>query len=311
MRPNRRRPLALLALAMVLSSGPACVSSADKRAGQKRGEPEPYVPLPPEGPETIGFFLASFDRSLAQWSELKLGSAGVREQKTLRTLEENMQERARKRRDELLTELEGGVPVNRRIAAAALGFTHDPSVLGPLLASLSDPDPELAQRTLLALGVLALPETPPGGILERLQHDRDAWTRNNAAYALLAIARAGSTAPELAEGCRAALSDSEAGVRAQCASTLGMLADPGSVQRLSDLLQDEANLVALAASASLAQIGRKHPEQKGAVARAMAAELDAVRADRRQHLMQALRWLSGTDYGPDASEWLAWAHKLP
>jgi hypothetical protein len=313
MRSIQRRPLAYLALVSVLASisGPACRSSADRSDGPKRGEPEPYVPLPDEGPETIGYFLARFDRSIVQWSQLQLGSSGARDQNTLRILEANMQKRARERRDELLAELAGGIPANQRIAAAALGFTHDPSVLGPLLASLSDPDPELAQKTLLALGVLALPETPLGGILQRLHGDRDAWTRNNAAFALLAIARAGSTAPELAEGCRAALSDPEAGVRAQCASALGVLADPDSVKLLSELLLDEANLVALAAAMSLARIGRKHAEQKGAAGRALAGALDSVRADRREHLHGALRLLSGTDLGEDAGPWLAWAHKLP
>jgi len=311
MRSNHRRQLALLALSMALTSGPACLSSANRGDDSGRGKPEPYVPLAPEGPETIGFFLARFDRSLVQWSELKLGSSSTRDQKTLRLLEENMQERARKRRDELVAELEGSVPVNRRIAAAALGFTHDPSVLGPLLASLPDPDPEVAQKTLLALGVLALPETPLGGILQRLRNDPDPWTRNNAAFALLAIARAGSTASELAEGCRAALSDGEPGVRAQCASTLGVLADPDSVQRLSELLLDESNLVALAAATALARIGRQHAVQKGTVGRALASALDPVRADRRIQLLGALRWLSAMDLGSDSGPWLSWAHKLP
>jgi len=311
MRSIHRRRLALLALTLAAIGGPACLSSGDQRDGSKRGEPEPYVPLPPEGPESIGYFLAGFDRSIVQWTELQLGSAGARDRNTLRTLEANMQKRARERRDELLAELEGGVPANRRIAAAALGFTHDPSVLGPLLASLSDPDPVLAQKTLLALGVLAQPETPLGGILERLRSDRDAWTRNNAAFALLAIARAGSRAPELAVGCRAALSDTEAGVRAQCASALGLLGDVESVKRLSDLLLDEANLVALASATSLASIGRQHPEQKGAAGRALAGALDSVRPDRQKHILGALKWLSGTNLGEDSGPWLTWAHKLP
>jgi len=312
MRSFSRRSLALLALALAsaLISGPACLSSAD-RSGPGGGEPEPFVPLPTPGPEPIGFFLANFDRSLVQWSRYQLTSSSSKDLNTLRGLEHEMQERARKRSDELVAVLESGAPVNRRIAAAALGFTHDPLVLGPLLASLPDPDPELAQKTLLSLGVLALPETPLGGILQRLRNDPDAWTRNNAAFALLAIARAGGRASELAEGCRTALADSEPGVRAQCASTLGVLADADSVKRLSELLCDEDNLVALAAATSLARIGRQHAGQKGSVGRALASPLDGVRADRRNHLLGALRWLAGQDLGADAGPWLEWAHKLP
>lgn len=308
-----RRHLALLALVLTFVAGPACQSSADERARPRRGEPEPYVPLPDEGPETIGYFLALFDRSLMQWSDYKLNASSARDQNTLRTLERDMQRRSRERRDELVMVLENGTPTNRRIAAAALGFTHDPTVLGPLLSSLSGPDPELAQKTLLALGVLALPETPLGGILQRLRDDPDAWTRINAAFALNAIALAGNDSGELVDGCRAALLDSEPGVRAQCADSLGALADAGSVKELAPLLIDESNVVALAAANSLAHIGRQHAEQRGTVGRALAGVLDheQVGADRRMHLLGALRRLAQDNFGENAGPWLEWAHKLP
>ncbi len=306
------RPLrAFFALALALIPGPACQSSANERADSKLGEPEPYVPLPVEGPEAIGYFLAQFERSLVQWSDYKLNSSSPRDQSALRTLEADMQKRARNRRDELVTVLENGAPMNRSVAAAALGFTHDPTVLGPLLASLSDPDSELVQKTLLGLGVLGLAETPLGGILSFLRDDPDAWTRTTAAYALLAIALAGNTSRALAEGCLAALGDSEPGVRAQCASSLGVLADPGAVERLGELLFDETNLVALAAANALARIGREHAEQKGTVARALAGPLDQVGEDRRLHLLGALRRLAGDNLGENAAAWLEWAHKLP
>lgn len=311
MPSTSRRPRALLALALVLIPGPACQTSANERAGSRRGEPEPYVPLEAEGPETIGFFLARFEGSLVQWCDYKLNSSSPRDQNALRVLERDMQKRAQKRRDELVAVLENGAPMNRHVAAAALGFTHDPTVLGPLLSSLSDPDPELAQKALLGLGVLALAETPLGGILQFLRNDPDTWTRTTAAFALLAIALSGNTSSMLADGCRTALADSEPGVRAQCASSLGVLADAASVQRLAELLFDETNLVALAAATSLARIGREHPEQKGTVARALAGALDPVAADRRLHLLGALRWLAGDNLGEDASAWLEWAHKLP
>ena len=303
-------PLCSCALLVALLLGTGC-SSTDAKKGPRRGEPEPYVPLAPEGPQPIGYFLAQFDRSLVQWSELKMNSSSKRELSALRALELDMQKRARKRRDELVETLETGAPANRRIAAAALGFTHDPTVLGPLLASLSDPDPEVAQKALLALGVLALPETPLGGILARLREDPAAWTRNNAAFALLALADAGVLSSELGDGCRAALADPEPGVRAQCASALGAMADEDSVERLSELLYDDANLVALAAMTSLARIGRRHAEQKGTVARALAGALEQVGPDRREQLLDALRWLAEIDMGEDAGPWLKWAHDMP
>jgi HEAT repeat protein len=310
---NAPRPLvaalALVAsLALPLALLPACQSTGSE---PRRGEPEPYVPLPDEAPQTIGFFLTRFDISLLQWSELKLASASARDQNTLAALEANMQKRARERRGELLAELETGAPVNRRIAAAALGFSHDPTVLGPLLAALEERDPELVQKALLAIGVLGLPETPVTVIEDRLRNDTDPWTRNNAAFALLSLARAGSKAPQLAGACRAGLADSEPGVRAQCASALGVLADRESVAVLGDMLMDRENLVALACAASLARIGRQHPDLKGTAGRSLAGALGKVQPDRRAHLLGALRWLSDMYLGEDEGPWLEWAHKLP
>jgi HEAT repeat protein len=278
---------------------------------RRHGEPEPFVPLPDPGPESIGYFLATFDRSLQQWSDLKLAAASTREQNALQALELSMRDRARKRRDELVQTLEAGAPMNRRIAAAALGFTQDPTVLGALVATLEDPDVELIQKALLGIGVLALPETPLPELRTLLLDSPESWTRNNAAFALLSIARAGARSRELAEVCRAGLADAEAGVRTQCASALGVMADADSVPSLAELLQDEANLAALAAAVSLASIGKEHLDQKGAVARALALRLEQVKPDRRTQILGALRWLSDTDLGERAGPWLEWAGKLP
>lgn len=306
MRTDRRT---CSVLALVLAAALGCQSPGGQAPA--RGEPEPYVPLPDEEPETIGYFLTRFDRSLLQWSELKLAASSARDQNALVALEANMEKRADERRDELLAELETGAPVNRRIAAAALGFTHDPTVLGALVATLGENDPELVQKSLLAIGVLAMPETPIAGIEDRLRNDKDPWTRNNAAFACLALARAGNESPALAAACRAGLADPEPGVRAQCASALGVMADRDSAAVLGDMLMDRENLVALACAAALAHIGREHAELKGTAARSLAGALESVPADRRAHLLGALRLLSDANLGEDARPWLEWAVKLP
>ena len=127
-------------------------------------------PTGARGPQPIGYFLARFDRSLAQWSELKLNSANGRDQNALQGLENNMQKRASERRDELVMELQTGSPVNRTHRRGCPGVHQGPHGARPLLAT-STKDPELVQKTLLALGVLALPETPLGGILQHLRED--------------------------------------------------------------------------------------------------------------------------------------------
>ena len=171
--------------------------------------------------------------------------------------------------------------------------------------------PEVVETEITGLLVPPRDASALGSAVVRLLRDPDPWTRNNAAFALLALARAGSTSVELVETARAALADTEPGVRAQCASALGVVADEGALEVLAGLLQDEANLVALAAAAALARIGREHPPQKGTAARALANALDEVRSDRRHHVLGALRWLADADFGTDAQPWREWAYKLP
>lgn len=301
-----RRPFLLLVLLGLC----ACTSSG-RADDAPAGETRPFVPLPDEGPEPIGYFLVRFDRSLSAWSEGKLAAANPREQSALTALERDMRQRATKRKDELLRELESGAPANRRIAAAALGFSGDPAVLGPMLTALSDSDAELVQKSLLGIGILADKDTPLTEVLHLLENARDAWTRNNAAFALLEIARAGRRSDELREGAARALTDEEAGVRAQCATILGVVSDESSVALLAPLLHDDANLVALAAAISLSSLGRAHPRQKGSVARHIVAALDDVRADRRNQLLGSLRWMAENDLGEDTRAWREWAAKLP
>jgi HEAT repeat protein len=306
MTGHRPLPAVLLSIAVTAVS---CRTS--ESSGRPSGEPEPFVPLPDEEPQPIGFFLANFDRSLEQWSQLELAAASPRDRNALDALEHSMQERASERREELLEALETGPPVNRRIAAAALGFTQDPTVLGALVATLDERDSELVQKALLGIGVLAIPETPVAEIGALVVNAPDAWTRNNAAFALLALARAGNTTAELATACRVGVADAEPGVRAQCASALGVCADPNSVPALRALLSDDQDLVALAGTLALARIGREHLVQKGAAARALAEALEAAEGDRREHVLRALRWLAQSDLGEEAAPWLAWAAKLP
>ena len=304
------QPWRIVALALTLSGSLACVSGgSDQR--EDPAKTEPFVPLPDSEPESIGFFLTRYDHDLEEWSRQKLSAASPRDQRTLGALERNLEKRAKERQEDLLATFESGPPANRRVATAALGFTHDPSVLGPLLSGLSDPDPEIVQRALLGIGILGQAETPLSEIRFCMLQDPDPWTRNNAAFALQRIASAGGRSDELAESCRAGLQDSDAGVRAQCASTLGIILDPGALAALSSLIYDETNLVALAAATSLARIGRLEPEHKGEVARSLVEALDRVRADRRIHLLGALVWMSDQNLGEDERPWREWAYKLP
>lgn len=307
MPPCRRRVL-ISVLSCAIAMG-ACRSASPEP--DPAAQPRPYVPLPDEPPQSVGYFLTVFDDSLATWSELKLASSSSREERTLEALERSMAKRAKERQEELLHEFDSGPPVNRRIAAAALGFTGDPAVLGTLLRGLSDTDEEVIQKSLLGIGVLGQADTPLGDIRKRLEQDPNSWTRINAAFALLCIAGAGNRSLELAESCRLGCADSEAGVRAQCASALGVVVDEGGVSALSRLLHDESNLAALAAVASLARIGKTYPQLKGTVARTLALALEDAEAERREHILGSLTWVSDQNLGTEPGPWLEWAQKLP
>ncbi len=302
---NERRLLPLC-FVLVLSCG---CKSTDSTA--RDGVGTPYVPPAPLPDDSIGYFLAQIDKSLQHWSELKLGSRGPRQDLTLQALEESLRRRSVERQDELVRELEAGPPTNREIAAVALGFTGDPAVLSPLLAALLDPDPGVAQKAVLGLGILALPETPLSEIAGLLSRDPDAWTRNNAAFALHRIVSAGGRLEGLELTLEEALLDSEPGVRAQAASTLGLLGTPDAIQSLGALLTDSTSLVAAAAASSVVSIGRLHPEKKGEAARVLADALDRVSSSQRTLLVRELSRLSGKDLGPDTAPWREWAYRMP
>lgn len=284
-----------------------CASS-----GAAAPETRPYVPLPDPEPDSIGFFLTEFDASVRAWTNLELSGNSSREQRTRRGLEKEMRQRARRRQEELLGELRSGPPANRAVAAVALGFTGDPAVVGPLYEALSDPSDDVVHNALLGLGRLGNPDTPTTEVCYLLRNDPDAWIRNNAAFALQAIVAAGAPPTDLAlRSAREALSDKEPGVRAQCASVLGLARDVEAVDDLGDLLYDETPLVAAAAITALGSIGRYRPEAKGRCARFLAQALARVGPKQREFLVSELARMSEVHFGDDPEPWLEWAARLP
>ncbi len=276
------------------------------------------MPPPVEPEPSVGYYLTDLDNQLKAWTNLKLTANSNRDRRILRGLERELTQVTARRQDDLLAQLESGYPKNRAVAAVALGFTGDTAVVSPLLNALADPDPEVVNNALLGIGVLASPDTPLAQLCYVLNTDPDAWTRNNAAYAMQAIVYANvverGAPPEddcVLEACRDALIDSEPGVRAQAASILGILLDEESLQPLGDLLYDEVPLVSKAAAASLANIGRKRMESKGAVGRLLVNALERVKPSQRAYIITQLQRVSAEDYGDDTELWVEWAYRLP
>ena len=306
------RRLPLLVLILVSSWG----STGCKWAGEGDRElgARPYVPLPDPEPQSIGFFLAQYAKTLKQWHQLKLTAKSDQDLRRLHAMERSLQKRSAERFDELLVVLVEGAPVNRQTSAMAIGFSGSPRALSPLLDALSDSNGGVVQNALTGLGLLADPQTPTRVLASLLVNHPDPWTRNNAAFALQCIVSSRAEAvpdEELAEECRDALIDEEPGVRAQCASVLGILKDPKAVQPLADLLYDDVNLVSAAAATSLSHIARSSPRDKGTIVRELVQALEKLDPDRRPSVLRELCLLRDANLGENPEDWREWAWNLP
>lgn len=302
--PIRRGPAAgatAVALALLFSS---CQSDPAP-------EPEAWTPPPVTEPSGTGFFLVELDNRLLAWQKLRLEASSRSDKRLLRGLERELTQQTSKRQEELLDELASPSPKNRAIAAIALGFTGDPTAVGPMLAALGDSDSLVRNNALVGLGILGHGETPMARLCYLLETDPDPWTRNNAAFAIQAVVAAGGTDDCVLTSCREALVDLEPGVRAQSASVLGLLVDSDSVEDLDDLLYDEVRLVSAAASAALANIGRRDLTVKGKAARALVDAVDRVDEDFQPHILTELIRLAELSYGDDFEAWTEWAYKMP
>ncbi|MCZ6597269.1 MAG: HEAT repeat domain-containing protein [Planctomycetota bacterium] len=293
-----------VALLFALTS---CVSS-----GAEETETSPFIDASvQEQPASIGFFLTELDASLRVWSNLRNSATSHQDLRTLRTLERELTQRTAKRQADLEDQLQSPSPKNRQVAVIALGFTGDLEVMGSLTLALTDRNPAVVQNALLGLGILAAPDTPLAPLCSILGSDAEARTRNNAAFAMLAVVSAGGRDECVVPSCRAALIDPAPGVRVQVVSVLGTLVDPGSIETLGDLLYDEIDLVAHAAAAALGNIGRKSLPDKGRVGRLFISCLERVEPRLERRIFDELARMSEVNYGDDVELWTEWAFRLP
>lgn len=266
----------------------------------------------PDAPVPIGKLMVDIDASMRAWTKLVLSANTAEEKRQARMLELDLRRRVRPRTAELIHELESGPPTNRTTAAAALGFTQSPEAQSPLLAALSDKDPDVVNNALIGLAILQLGDTPLGPIIELFETSPDPQVRSNAAYALRSLMEAGAPSEQVRESARRALEDSEPFVRMQAALILAMMVDGESTEKIGELTGDSAALVRRAACEALARIGLDDPHSKGQAARALARALQAAPEEQRAVPHRALVNLTGgQDFGDDPKEWLEWAYKLP
>ncbi|MHC4262898.1 MAG: HEAT repeat domain-containing protein [Planctomycetota bacterium] len=306
---------ALLALAACLLSV-GCVSTGGERGARDREIAAadlgrvPSAELGIENDQPIGIYLTELHGRMERWFLLR--SSGTPDSARIRdVLEVEIQRFVQGREDELVFELAQGPVRNRVIAAAGLGFSTSEVALGPLLAALDDPELEVRRQALLGLGLLADPQAPTDELTTILRMDSDAGARHNACYALFRMVGQGARSPEIATAFRLALLDAEAAVRVQAARGLGVLVDGAAVDDLAAVLNDDVDLVSMAAARALRQIAEEDLTQRGPVARAMVTAWIDAEGGRKDRLRRDLVRLAGTDHGNRPEDWQRWSLGLP
>lgn len=250
--------------------------------------------------------------------------------------------------DLFLAALKDGRPDIRQAAARSLGATRAARALGPLEAALSDPDAGVRATVTRALaesgGRAAVP------VLVGALKDPDAYVRQEAASALADMRDPAATEPLIAamgdasghvrrmaarglarfgdtralDPLIAALTDQDGAVREEAAEGLARLADPRAVPALVEALKPDYSRSGLRptdmnepargmkdrVAAALVKIG------KPAIDPLIVLLEQAGPEDRRwpggaSYAAEALKKITGQDFGPDGAKWRAWRGEHP
>ncbi len=309
-------------LALVAASLLGCSSTS---SGEQKGseveqlgptETVPWDPAIMEDDRKVGFILAEIDRKMRIWNSVVLEGREAKDASRLDLIESSLRYEASKHTATLIGQLEVGAPSNRQIAAAALGFSESPEVLGPLIAALDDPSDQVVANALLGLSTLHDPATPTAPIANKLADiSQPIAVRSNACRALRSLDLSSLEAGErdrVIDAARGALGDEESALRVQGALIIAQVGDVDSIDRVARHLADESTLVARAASRSLARLGSVDHSQQGRVVRALTAAFTGVDDKQvRLAILHDLQVLTKRNYGEDDDAWIEFAQKLP
>ncbi len=209
-------------------------------------------------PDHIGSVLAQLDNSIGTWQRLMLAGT-VESRDTARLMGIDTVRLVRRNYEDIITQLATGPVSNRRVAAAALGFSAKVEAKDALLAALGDPDDVVVSHSLLGLSQLADPTTPLDPVQSLLQAHPDGEVRANAARCVVRLTRRGARHPELEETLLGALLDPEGAVRVQVIESLARLGFVAATGPLIDALDDPLALVRQAARVALTRLtGQDH-----------------------------------------------------
>ncbi|MEM9383029.1 MAG: HEAT repeat domain-containing protein [Planctomycetota bacterium] len=323
MRPDLTHILGLAFTAVLLfgcssTSGGQSATDQDGNPIEWIGptEPVPYEKDSAKKDVRTASLLAEMDRRIILWNGIVLEGQESKDASRLDVVESSLRFDSARYIEILVEQLEIGPPSNRRIAAAALGFSESSAALGPLVAALDDPSSEVVANALLGLSILRDPETPLRPIAAKLGDPLASIpVRSNAGRAIRALnltelEDVDRTA--VVEAGRIALGDDESALRVNGALVLAQVGDSESVGRVARYLGDESQIVVRAASRSLARLGSVDDAQFGRAVRALVAAMTGTDDDAiRAAILDDLQALTKINYGDDEEEWIKFAQKLP
>lgn len=211
--------------------------------------------------------------------------------------------------DTILDQLEHGPQPNRVIAAAALGFSRipenpqfpqvHPRALPALLQALDSGDDAIVENALLGLRVLADPSTPLDRVLPLLTGHHNPDVRANAALCIATVVQPGKS-DRVLPYVLPALKDEDPKVRNHAVNIVRALKDPGAVSALVPLLADRYELIRANTARTLGDLGDL------SACPALIEQVDHPKQIVRFWCLEALKKLTGKDYGFNKKKWADW-----
>ncbi|MBU0754950.1 MAG: HEAT repeat domain-containing protein [Planctomycetes bacterium] len=211
--------------------------------------------------------------------------------------------------DKILNELERGAQPNRVTAAAALGFSRIPDndkfpqvyprAVQALLRSLESGDDAITQNALLGLAILEVPETPLDLILPLMTRHHNPDVRSNAALCIASVVgpqQSDSVMPYVLP----ALRDDAPKVRNHAVSIILKLGDRSAINPLIELMDDRYEMIRVNAARALGEMGDL--QACGALIKNLTHPKESVRF----YAHEALKKLSGKNFGLDEEDWKEW-----
>lgn len=281
--------------------GPAPAPGAAAPAAEREAGDESV--LPPSDPQAhrVGRVILDCDNHLRSWTDLMAQPRTEDNQQKIATLSLAFGSVVAKNREILENEAVSGAARNRGIASAALGFCGDPAVATLIASNVAAEDTGVAAKALLGLGILCAEDTPLSPVLTAVTRaDATPAMASNAAFCLYQLAIKFKRDPDgsMTAAFLELLRDPEPSIRAQAVIGLGLVQAREALPQITDILAaDPIPAMRTTAAYALGQIGARVSVEP------LIAALDDDDEITAGTARASLARIFGRDYGPRPSAW--------